>query len=69
MVPFALFLKFLYGSLFFSSAYHGHLMSLIDISPYKFKKMGHAKKDYVHVVSVSKLALFNDVSNSKNVQH
>ncbi|XP_030642299.1 5-phosphohydroxy-L-lysine phospho-lyase [Chanos chanos] len=29
-------------------AYHGHLTSLIDISPYKFRKLG-AQKDWVHV--------------------
>lgn len=31
------------------SAYHGHLMSLIDISPYKFRKLS-GQKDWVHVV-------------------
>lgn len=31
-------------------AYHGHLVSTIDISPYKFDRMGN-KKDWVHVVS------------------
>lgn len=31
-------------------AYHGHLSSLIDISPYKFRQLGtSAKKDWVHV--------------------
>ncbi|XP_069486974.1 ethanolamine-phosphate phospho-lyase [Ambystoma mexicanum] len=31
-------------------AYHGHVTSLIDISPYKFLQLGkEAKKDYVHV--------------------
>uniref|UniRef100_A0A8C9WKX6 5-phosphohydroxy-L-lysine phospho-lyase n=1 Tax=Scleropages formosus TaxID=113540 RepID=A0A8C9WKX6_SCLFO len=29
-------------------AYHGHLTSLIDISPYKFRKLG-AQKEWVHV--------------------
>ncbi|KAL2077104.1 hypothetical protein ACEWY4_026608 [Coilia grayii] len=29
-------------------AYHGHLTSLIDISPYKFKKLG-GQKEWVHV--------------------
>ncbi|XP_024138670.1 5-phosphohydroxy-L-lysine phospho-lyase [Oryzias melastigma] len=29
-------------------AYHGHLMSLIDISPYKFRKLA-GQKDWVHV--------------------
>ena len=33
------------------SAYHGHLTSMIDISPYKFNKPnGPGKKDWVHVV-------------------
>lgn len=33
------------------SAYHGHLTSMIDISPYKFNKPnGTGKKDWVHVV-------------------
>ncbi|XP_026670146.1 alanine--glyoxylate aminotransferase 2-like [Ceratina calcarata] len=32
-------------------AYHGHLTSMIDISPYKFNKPnGPGKKDWVHVV-------------------
>lgn len=37
--------------LFFSTrAYHGHTTALIDISPYKFRKLGEkGKKDYVHV--------------------
>ena len=36
-------------------AYHGHLTSLVDISPYKFKaKSGDGQKDFVHVVSISK---------------
>ncbi|KAG8592893.1 hypothetical protein GDO81_000658 [Engystomops pustulosus] len=31
-------------------AYHGHVTSLIDISPYKFQQLGkEAKKEYVHV--------------------
>lgn len=35
-----------------SSAYHGHLTSMIDISSYKFLKMnGGKKKKWVHVVS------------------
>ncbi|KAK2703832.1 ethanolamine-phosphate phospho-lyase-like [Artemia franciscana] len=34
-------------------AYHGHVMSLIDISPYKFNHLGpDAKPDWVHVASV-----------------
>ncbi|XP_061421341.1 ethanolamine-phosphate phospho-lyase-like [Lethenteron reissneri] len=33
-------------------AYHGHVTSLIDISPYKFNHMGpDAKKEWVHVAS------------------
>lgn len=33
------------------SAYHGHLTSIIEISPYKFNQPGCEKKpDYVHVV-------------------
>ncbi|XP_053559509.1 ethanolamine-phosphate phospho-lyase isoform X1 [Bombina bombina] len=32
------------------NAYHGHVTSLIDISPYKFLQLGkEAKKDFVHV--------------------
>nr|XP_033812158.1 ethanolamine-phosphate phospho-lyase [Geotrypetes seraphini] len=32
------------------NAYHGHVSSLIDISPYKFLQLGKkAKKEYVHV--------------------
>ncbi|KAG8454080.1 hypothetical protein GDO86_000643 [Hymenochirus boettgeri] len=32
------------------NAYHGHLTSLIDISPYKFLQLGkEGKKEYVHV--------------------
>ncbi|XP_058799292.1 5-phosphohydroxy-L-lysine phospho-lyase [Phymastichus coffea] len=30
-------------------AYHGHLTSMIDISPYKFKHMESGKKEHVHV--------------------
>ncbi|XP_063977539.1 alanine--glyoxylate aminotransferase 2-like [Diachasmimorpha longicaudata] len=30
-------------------AYHGHLSSLIDISPYKFNQLKNGKKDWVHV--------------------
>ncbi|XP_030069414.1 5-phosphohydroxy-L-lysine phospho-lyase isoform X3 [Microcaecilia unicolor] len=32
-----------------SGAYHGHLTSLIDISPYKFRKL-EGQKEWVHVV-------------------
>jgi ethanolamine-phosphate phospho-lyase len=38
--------------LFLFSAYHGHLSSLIEISPYKFRKGKDVKKEFVHVVSV-----------------
>ena len=35
------------------SAYHGHVTSVIDISPYKFNQLGKdSKKEFVHVVSV-----------------
>ncbi|XP_057338088.1 5-phosphohydroxy-L-lysine phospho-lyase [Microplitis mediator] len=30
-------------------AYHGHLTSLIDISPYKFNQLENGKKEWVHV--------------------
>lgn len=33
------------------SAYHGHLTSMIDISPYKFKHIDNGKKEHVHIVS------------------
>lgn len=37
--------------LFCCSAYHGHLTSLIDISPYKFNLPGGSgKPEWVHVV-------------------
>ena len=29
-------------------AYHGHSVAMIDISPYKFRKLNH-KQEYVHV--------------------
>jgi len=33
------------------SAYHGHLTTIIDVSPYKFNKPnGTGKKDWIHVV-------------------
>lgn len=38
---------------FHFSAYHGHLLSMIDISPYKFKHMGPgAHKEHVHIVRI-----------------
>lgn len=37
---------------FLFSAYHGHLTSLIEISPYKFRKGKDVKKEFVHVVSI-----------------
>ncbi|XP_012621687.2 ethanolamine-phosphate phospho-lyase isoform X2 [Microcebus murinus] len=33
-------------------AYHGHLSSLIEISPYKFRKGKDVKKEFVHVAPV-----------------
>lgn len=40
------------ASKYFHSAYHGHLSTLIDISPYKFDLPGgDGKQDWVHVVS------------------
>ncbi|KAI4478759.1 hypothetical protein M0802_014494 [Mischocyttarus mexicanus] len=30
-------------------AYHGHLTSMIDVSPYKFNQIKNGKKDWVHV--------------------
>lgn len=36
----------------FLSAYHGHLTSLIDISPYKFRNL-EGRKEWVHVVCTS----------------
>jgi len=42
------------------SAYHGHLTTMIDISPYKFNQPnGTGKKDWVHVVKYSKYNLVN----------
>ncbi|KAL2780726.1 ethanolamine-phosphate phospho-lyase isoform 2 [Daubentonia madagascariensis] len=35
-----------------SGAYHGHLSSLIEISPYKFRKGKDVKKEFVHVAPV-----------------
>ena len=36
---------------FLCSAYHGHSMSVIDISPYKFKNpKGSGQADYIHVL-------------------
>jgi hypothetical protein len=40
-------------SLFHFSAYHGHLSSLIEISPYKFQKGKDVKRETVHVVNIS----------------
>lgn len=39
-------------SLFLFSAYHGHLSSLIEISPYKFQEGKDVKKESVHVVNI-----------------
>jgi len=42
----------------FCSAYHGHLTSLIDISPYKLNLPGAPKKpDHVHVVRLCAVVL------------
>lgn len=41
-----------YWGFFLFSAYHGHLTSLIEISPYKFRKGKDVKKEFVHVVSI-----------------
>lgn len=43
---------FLVTVLFLLSAYHGHLSSLIEISPYKFRKGKDVKKEFVHVVGI-----------------
>lgn len=38
---------------FLYSAYHGHLTSVMEISPYKFNLPGgDAKPDFVHVASI-----------------
>jgi len=38
---------------FIDSAYHGHVISLIDVSPYKFAHPGgEGQPDWVHVVSL-----------------
>ena len=40
----------------FPRAYHGHVVSLIDLSTYKLNNMKdgvHNKPDFVHVVSVA----------------
>lgn len=35
------------------SAYHGHVTSLIDISPYKFHELhAECQKEFVHIVSI-----------------
>lgn len=44
---------------FYFSAYHGHVSSLIDISPYKFNMPGgNGKQEHVHVV-IDKIFLWN----------
>jgi 4-aminobutyrate aminotransferase-like enzyme len=41
-----------YDIIVLDHAYHGHVSSLIDISPYKFNQNGgDGQKDFVHVVS------------------
>lgn len=46
-------------SLNFRSAYHGHLTSMIDISPYKFNQIKNGKKDWVHVVRLKNSLFFH----------
>lgn len=41
-------------SFFLPSAYHGHLSSLIDISPYKFRDLD-GQKEWVHVVCAAQV--------------
>nr|XP_015200645.1 PREDICTED: ethanolamine-phosphate phospho-lyase [Lepisosteus oculatus] len=42
-------------------AYHGHVSSLIDISPYKFQQLGeHQKKDFVYVVSIALVGKYRE---------
>lgn len=41
-------------SLLSPSAYHGHLSSLIDISPYKFRDLD-GQKEWVHVVCTAQV--------------
>ena len=55
----------------FNSAYHGHVISLIDISPYKFNhKGGEGKPDWVHVVSNSFIATFYvKITSFKTIIH
>lgn len=43
----------MFTDFFLFSAYHGHLSSLIEISPYKYGQGTDVKKEFVHVVSVS----------------
>jgi 4-aminobutyrate aminotransferase-like enzyme len=45
-----------------SSAYHGHLTTLVELSTYKFKKANTTMKapEHVHVVCINKYSdLFN----------
>ena len=36
---------------FLYSAYHGHSVSVIDMSPYKFRNLSEdGQKDYIHVI-------------------
>ena len=41
-------------SFYLPSAYHGHLSSLIDISPYKFRDLD-GQKEWVHVVCAAQV--------------
>lgn len=54
---------------FYTSAYHGHLKSLIDISPYKFRKLT-GQKEWVHVVcKFTRPELHKPVSNRGHSPH
>lgn len=42
-----------YDAIVLDHAYHGHLTTLVDISPYKFNRQGgEGKKEWVHVCPV-----------------
>lgn len=53
-----------YNFFFYISAYHGHLTSLIDISPYKFRKLT-GQKEWVHVVCKHYLLPLLNLLNNK----
>ena len=47
------------------SAYHGHLTSIMEISPYKFNQPGaDPKPDYVHVVSAYKWMKYFQIAST-----